>query len=127
MRSIWSEPPSELCSMLWDPHYPCMANPHVTLSYLNIISVLFIRLKNSDTHSELTTLLIGTFLRLRQSSQSIATESLHYEPIREEDNSSVLVVLQQAVADLNLFAKVPENRIHILVIKETSIIAIYSG
>ncbi len=104
-----------------------MANPHVTLSYLNIISVLFIRLKNSDTHSELTTLLIGTFLRLRQSSQSIATESLHYEPIREEDNSSVLVVLQQAVADLNLFAKVPENRIHILVIKETSIIAIYSG
>lgn len=85
------------------------------------------RLKHSDTHSELTTLLIYTFLRLRKFSQPIITESLHYEPISEEANHSILNVLQQAIEDLNQLAGVPESKAHILVIKETSIIAIYSG
>ena len=74
------------------------------------------RLKHSDTHSEMTTLLIETFLKLRQSSQSIVTESLHYEPISEV-----------AVEDLNERGSIPENRTHILIIKETSIVAFYSG
>ena len=85
------------------------------------------RLKHSDTHSELTTLLLGKFLLLRQSSQPVITESLHYEPISEEANAFILQILQQAVSDLNLLAGVPESRAHILVIKETSIVAIYSG
>jgi len=84
-------------------------------------------LKHSNTHSELATLLIETFLRLRQSSQPIVTESLHYEPISEAVNSSILRVLQVAVSDLNVRGGIPENRAHILIIKETSIVAIYSG
>ena len=85
------------------------------------------RLKHSDTHSEMTTLLIETFLKLRQSSQSIVTESLNYEPISEAVNSSILRVLQVAVEDLNERGSIPENRTHILIIKETSIVAFYSG
>jgi hypothetical protein len=85
------------------------------------------RLKHSNTHSELATLLIETFLRLRQSSQPIVTESLNYEPISEAVNSSILRVLQVAVSDLNVRGGIPENRAHILIIKETSIVAIYSG
>lgn len=84
-------------------------------------------MKNSDTHSELTSLLISTFLRLRKSSQPIVTEALHYEPISEEANASILLVLQQAVAELHCSSGIPESRTHIIVIKETSIIAIYSG
>ncbi|XP_046648900.1 uncharacterized protein LOC124340340 [Daphnia pulicaria] len=84
-------------------------------------------LKHSNTHSELATLLIETFLRLRQSSQPIVTESLHYEPISEAVNSSILRVLQVAVSDLNVRGGIPESRAHILIIKETSIVAIYSG
>lgn len=85
------------------------------------------RLKHSDTHAELATTLIGTFLKLRQSSQPIVTESLHYEPISEAVNSSILRVLQIAVTDLYERGGIPENRTHILIIKETSIVAIYSG
>jgi hypothetical protein len=55
------------------------------------------------------------------------TESLHYEPISEAANSSILRVLQVAVSDLNVRGGIPENRAHILIIKETSIVAIYSG
>ncbi|XP_032785024.1 uncharacterized protein LOC116922744 isoform X1 [Daphnia magna] len=84
-------------------------------------------LKHSNTHSELATLLIETFLKLRQSSQPIVTESLHYEPICEVVNSSILRVLQVAVSDLSVRGGIPENRSHILIIKETSIVAIYSG
>lgn len=84
-------------------------------------------MKHSNTHSELATLLIETFLRLRQSSQPIVTESLHYEPISEAVNSSILRVLQVAVSDLNVRGGIPESRAHILIIKETSIVAIYSG
>nr|CAG4651067.1 EOG090X07YB [Simocephalus serrulatus]SVE94300.1 EOG090X07YB [Simocephalus serrulatus] len=84
-------------------------------------------LKHSDTHSELASTLIATFLKLRQTSQSIVTESLHYEPISEGVNSSILRVLQVAVTDLYERGGIPENRTHILIIKETSIVAIYSG
>nr|SVE74245.1 EOG090X07YB [Daphnia barbata] len=83
--------------------------------------------KHSNSHSELATLLIETFLKLRESSQPIITESLHYEPISEAVNSSVLRTLQVAVSDLNVRGGIPENRAHILMIKETSIVAIYSG
>jgi hypothetical protein len=55
------------------------------------------------------------------------TESLHYEPISEAANSSILRVLQVAVSDLNVRGGISENRAHILIIKETSIVAIYSG
>jgi hypothetical protein len=55
------------------------------------------------------------------------TESLNYEPISEAVNSSILRVLQVAVSDLNVRGGISENRAHILIIKETSIVAIYSG
>lgn len=92
-----------------------------------LIAFFLFSLKHSDTHSELVTTLIVTFLKLRQSSQSIVTESLHYEPISETVNSSILRVLQVAVTDLHEQGGIPENRTHILIIKETSVVAIYSG
>jgi hypothetical protein len=71
--------------------------------------------------------LSDTFLNLRDTSLSIITESLHYEPISEELNASILNVLQGAVDDLKVLAGIPESRAHILVIKDTSIVALYSG
>nr|CAG4642589.1 EOG090X07YB [Evadne anonyx] len=87
----------------------------------------FSLLKHSDTHSELTTLLIETFLELRQSSQAVVTESMYYEPIREEVNSYTLKILQTAVEELKTKTQIPASKFHVLVLKETSIISIYSG
>lgn len=84
-------------------------------------------MKHSDTHSELTTLLIETFLELRQSSQAIVTESMFYEPIREEVNSYILKILQSSVQELKTNTQIPASKFHILVLKDTSIISIYSG
>lgn len=107
--------------------YQCIMRACTELKqWLNTVIYSY-RLKHSNTHSELATLLIETFLKLRQSSQPIVTESLHYEPICEVVNSSILRVLQVAVSDLSVRGGIPENRSHILIIKETSIVAIYSG
>nr|CAG4646341.1 EOG090X07YB [Macrothrix elegans] len=56
-------------------------------------------LKYSDTHAELTTTLIGTYLALRKSSQPIATESLHYESIDDETNCLILDALESCVTN----------------------------
>jgi len=87
----------------------------------------FSLLKHSDTHSELTTILIETFLELRQSSQAIVTESMYYEPIREEVNTYILKILQTSIEELKVKTQIPASKFHILVLKETSIISIYSG
>nr|CAG4643284.1 EOG090X07YB [Ilyocryptus agilis] len=93
----------------------------------HIVGPSLTMLKCSVNHSELATLLINTFLSLRQTSQSIVTESMHFLPISEETNSSILIVLQQAVKYLNQCAGIAESKAHILVIKETDIVALYSG
>lgn len=85
------------------------------------------RLKHSDSHSEMASVLLETFLQLRQTSQSMVVEALHYAYISEEGNSSILATLQDSVSQLQRKADVRSNRVHVLVIKETSIISIYSG
>lgn len=42
-------------------------------------------------------------------------------------NSSIIQVLECAVEDLSERAKIPESKIHILLVNHTSIIAIFSG
>nr|CAG4636262.1 EOG090X07YB [Eubosmina coregoni]SVE69861.1 EOG090X07YB [Eubosmina coregoni] len=96
------------------------------LAVMQMFSPL-LTLKHSETHAELVTLLIATFLKLRDSSLSVITESLHYEPISEDVNASIMNVLQGAIADLKAFANISESRAHILLIRDTSIVALYSG
>ena len=86
-----------------------------------------LRLKHSEAHSELTTQLIQTFLQLRQSSQSIATESLHYYEINEAANGSLLKTLQMSADLLRVGAEISPTRIHMLIFKGTNIVAMYSG
>nr|CAG4648709.1 EOG090X07YB [Polyphemus pediculus] len=87
----------------------------------------FSLLKHSDSHSEMTTVLIEKFLELRKSSQPIITESLHYENIREDINSYFLRMLQGSTEELKVRTGIPPSKVHVLILKGTSVIAFYSG
>jgi hypothetical protein len=112
--------------MFVDLPYLCKNNHFNSLSNL-FKSFVFGRLTHSESHSELTTQLIKTYLELRTFSQSIITESLHYAQITEETNALLLKHLQTAVEHLRVTSNISPNRVHILILRDTNIVAIYSG